>query len=247
MGTPIKQVSITRSHSELRAVIFDYGGVLSLLPTEQDWEQLAHAAKISRSILDSCYWKFREEYDRAIYNGIAYWRRIAGAGGRALTEEEATRLVALDNYQWARENPLTVELVSQLRGAGIKTAVLSNMQFEMLSRIRAMFPWLRQFDFQLYSCELGISKPDPEIFLHAAGLLKVPPQQALFLDDRQENLDGAAQVGMETMKYKAPYSHEELQQLLASSGVDVCGPVDSKPAKNACGRVGSTKNRRLQN
>ena len=114
MAASIKQNSTTQTHPELRAVIFDYGGVLSLLPTEQDWEQLARAAKISRSTLDSCYWKFREEYDRAIYNGITYWRRIAGAGGRKLTEEEATRLVAMDNHQWARDNPLTAELIRSI-------------------------------------------------------------------------------------------------------------------------------------
>ena len=198
------------------------------MPTQQDWDLLAQTARIPLTTLFACYWKFREEYDRANYNGIAYWKRIAHAGGHTLADDEATQLIALDNHQWAKENPLAVRLAGQLRAAGIKTAVLSNMQFEMLGRIRPLFPWLQDFDYQLYSCELGISKPDPQIFLHAARLLKVPPQQALFLDDRQENLDGAAQVGMRTMLYEGPPSHRALLELLASSGISGLGSPDDR-------------------
>lgn len=224
---PIHKDRDVQPHSQLRAVVFDYGGVLSLLPAEQDWERLAKAINLPVSVLLPYYWEFREGYDRAIYGGATYWRRIAGTVGQDLDDEAITRLIALDNDQWGRENSAAIELAGRLRAAGVKIAVLSNMQFEMLARIRASFSWLQQFDAQLYSCELGISKPQAEIFLHAVKLLKVAPEQALFLDDRQVNLDGARRIGMRTMKYEAPHSHPALEQLLVASGVDVyaCGEI----------------------
>jgi len=207
--------------AQLRAVIFDYGGVLSLLPTPDDWENLARAARIPLSVLQCGYWKFRDDYDQAGYGGVTYWRRIVGAGGKALTDDEAIHLIALDNLQWLKENWPAIKLAASLRALGIKTAILSNMQFEMLARMRAKFPWLEQFDRQLYSCELGISKPDPEIFRHALNLLKVSPAEALFLDDRAVNLEGAARLGIRTMQYQASESHATLEKLLSGSDLHI--------------------------
>jgi putative hydrolase of the HAD superfamily len=209
------------TQAELRAVIFDYGGVLSLVPTPPDWENLARAARIPLAVLQSGYWKFREEYDCAVFGGVTYWRRIVGAAGQTLTDNEAAQLIALDNLQWLKENWPAIKLAASLRAMEVKTAILSNMQFEMLTGMRAKFSWLEQFDRQLYSCELGISKPDPEIFRHAVKLLKVNPAEALFLDDREENLEGAARVGLRTMQYEAPGSQAALENLLGCLGLNL--------------------------
>ena len=93
------------------------------------------------------------------------------------------------------------------------------MPSDMLSFVRNKHPWLSEFDVQVFSCLLGAAKPSPESFLHTAKLLGVRPEDILLVDDRQANIDGAAQVGMKTMFYESPECYRELEQLLLDLGV----------------------------
>jgi putative hydrolase of the HAD superfamily len=52
------------------------------------------------------------------------------------------------------------------------------------------------FDVVVDSCEEGIRKPDPEIYLRTAERLFVEPNQCVFLDDSAVNVDAAKAVGM---------------------------------------------------
>lgn len=200
----------------LRAVVFDCGGVLTLPPTAADWEILASTVGLRLPTFMHRYWEFRDRYDCAVVDALTYWRLVAATNGREVSEGAVSKLITLDNQQWTRENTAAVETACRLRTAGIKTAVLSNMEFEMLAAIRGKFPWLLDFDAQIYSCELGIAKPAAEIFEQALMLLKVRPEETLFIDDKERNLTGAAKLGMRTMLYQYPDSQSELKRLAAT-------------------------------
>ena len=55
---------------------------------------------------------------------------------------------------------------------------------------------MEHFDHVTFSCELRLFKPQAEIYEHSFRGLKVAPEETLFIDDRQENVDGARAVGM---------------------------------------------------
>jgi len=67
-----------------------------------------------------------------------------------------------------------------------------------------------------------ICKPDPAIYLHTCGKLKVAPQQALFLDDLPENIVSAAQVGLKAIRFE---NVEQLRQDLEDRGLQEGLPV----------------------
>ena len=56
--------------------------------------------------------------------------------------------------------------------------------------------WLPRFDEKIFSCDLRIAKPKPEIFLHCLSKLGVAAEDTLFLDDRRENVQAATELGM---------------------------------------------------
>jgi hypothetical protein len=62
--------------------------------------------------------------------------------------------------------------------------------------MRPRFPWLAQFDQLTWSCDLGVVKPDPAIYLHTVKKLAVSPGQALFIDNLEKNITGAEAVGL---------------------------------------------------
>lgn len=217
----------------VRAVVFDFGGVLSFSPTDEDWHALAGIVGVPLSSFFEPYWKDRNEYDVDKFDSAVYWRKVASNFGRELTDEDVHKLVSIDNQAWGRENPNSVAVVRAARAAGLKIAVLSNIHADMLAYVRRSFPWFSEFDVQVFSNELGIAKPSPEIFLHTATLLGVRPEEILFVDDLQPNIDGAARAGMRTMRFDSPESHLKLEQLLAELGAPLhggnrgehCGPV----------------------
>ena len=76
----------------------------------------------------------------------------------------------------------------------------------------AFFSWLDQFDQLTWSCDLGVVKPDPAIYLHTIKKLNVKPEQALFIDNLQKNIVGAEAVGLNAALFE---NVEQLQNDLA--------------------------------
>jgi putative hydrolase of the HAD superfamily len=204
---------VTTNHS-LRAVIFDYGRVLSLPPSDADWEAFAAATDLPVDTLHHRYWEFRDGYDRKEVSAADYWVKVAG---RELAENELIELVAMDDAQWTRVNDEMLHLARQLKEAGVKIAILSNMQTDMLKVMRAKFDWLPEFDVQMYSCEIGMVKPEREVYLECARRLGVEAAQSLFLDDKEKNVTGAAKAGMHALIFDGDMS--VLENKLAELGV----------------------------
>jgi putative hydrolase of the HAD superfamily len=164
------------------------------------------------------YWKHRLPYEIAHYTSAKYWGLIAQGCGAELTDVGVAELVRLDNQQWGRANPEAIAFMRQVHAAGLRTAVLSNIQPEMLRFVQATHPWMNDFDVRVYSCEIGIAKPTPQIFLHSARVLEVQAEDCLFLDDRQNNVEGARQAGMQAVRFEWPESLIMLRAELSAAG-----------------------------
>ena len=94
-----------------------------------------------------------------------------------------------------------------MRGMGeILEALRSSYQLVLLSNVDAVYwatvpmrhPEINCFDKALVSCELGIAKPDHEIFAHAAKVADVTPTNCFFVDDKKENTEAASALGFST-------------------------------------------------
>jgi len=107
-----------------------------------------------------------------------------------------TAEVFLDSFEtWPLEtNPGAEELVASVR-AKMPTGCLSNTNAAHWGRSSGNEPLLDGFDFQFLSFELGIVKPDREIFDRVAELLPAPAHNVLFLDDNVLNVEGALDAG----------------------------------------------------
>lgn len=195
--------------SSLKAVIFDYGKVLSLPPTEADWHALSEATGVPLPKFFDVYWGHRDAYDRNEVTAAEYWNLVAKAGSKAPLNGHVAHLTELDNGQWTRENPAMVSLARELKSRGYKIAILSNMQVDMLAAMRRKFDWLGEFDVQMYSCESGMVKPSVEFYHKCTSALSIHPNEALFLDDKQPNIDGAEKAGLHALLFHGERSEAE--------------------------------------
>ncbi len=87
-----------------------------------------------------------------------------------------------------------VGLVAAVRKQ-VLVALLSNATDQLRAHL-THHDLTEAFDVVLCSAELGIAKPEPDIFLHAAEAIGVDPDACFFTDDREENVAGARSVGM---------------------------------------------------
>jgi putative hydrolase of the HAD superfamily len=185
----------------LRAVIFDYGMVLSTAQEPQAYENLKNITGLDTKALDEHYWRHRHSYDLGFLNGTTYWQQISDDAGLSLTGTEIERLIENDVLMWSTLNEQMLTWVYAVQDAGFRIAILSNMGEDLLKYMRQEFGWLGRFDHHTWSCELNIAKPDPAIYLHTCDKLGVKPEEALFLDDKPENIAAAESVGIEAIQF----------------------------------------------
>jgi putative hydrolase of the HAD superfamily len=111
-----------------------------------------------------------------------------------------------------RPDERMLDALRRARAAGIRTGLVSN-SMGAGRYDRDAFPEL--FDGVVISGEVGMHKPQPEIFLLAAERAGVPPEECVFVDDIRENCAGAEAVGMTAILHRgAERTVPELERLL---------------------------------
>ena len=184
------------THPALRAVIFDYGMVLSTAQEPQAYASLQAVTGLDQATFDQYYWRHRHAYDLGDLDGTAYWQAFAKDAGLELTGAQIERLIENDVLMWSTLNEQMLAWVYAVQDAGFKIGILSNMGEDLLKYMRQEFGWLGRFDHHTWSCELNIAKPDPAIYTYTCQKMGVTPQEALFLDDKPENIAAAESVGL---------------------------------------------------
>lgn len=181
----------------MKAIIFDYGEVLCHR-NDPAWRDMLALTALDIPAFESIYWRDRHQYDLGHFDGPGFWRRFGNHAGRTFTPEETRALVNADVRMWTDVDPAMLAWVASLQQSGLRTAILSNMVPEVLQALRAeeRFSWLAEFTHLTWSCELHIAKPDPAIYRHTCERLGVAPSEALFLDDKPENIAAAEALGI---------------------------------------------------
>jgi FMN phosphatase YigB (HAD superfamily) len=84
---------------------------------------------------------------------------------------------------------------------GFPLTLLSNMPLELSRHATKSFPSLSTFEYLIYSRDYGSIKPDLALYRNCFELLKAAPQDILYLDDRTENVEAAARLGINSVLF----------------------------------------------
>ncbi len=181
-------------------VLFDYGNVICQPQPERDVARLAELAGCPVADLLPPYWAYRLDYDRAALDVTSYWQQVAADLGRSFTGPQIAELSKLDAGSWLHLRPASVDLVAALAMAGLRLAVLSNAPEDTAQAVSAL-PVAAHFEHLMFSCYLKLAKPDPECFRAALAVLRAEPADVIFLDDRPDNVAGAAALGIRSAQF----------------------------------------------
>jgi putative hydrolase of the HAD superfamily len=180
-------------------VIFDLGGVLLRTETYEPrhaWDRrLGLAPGTVESVVHGIdAWR---QAQRGLITPNQYWKAVADQ--LHLGPEDLDRL-RRDFYAGDRLDSSLVNLITTLRQEKVLIGLLSNNSLEALAQLTAL-GIAPLFDHCVISAEIGVMKPAPEAYHSILEQLEVAPQQALFIDDSPENVEGARACGMVSIRF----------------------------------------------
>jgi len=195
----------------IKALIFDVGGVL-LLPKDV---QKREERNLLTSYKEVCFLieginKNPEEF----FNETLDIYRKSSVG--EISKEETLRLYSEklgiseeiiertfeDLYRKnVIENEKLYEFILNLKAGGYALGVLST-QFHLSKSILISPKYYKDFDALEISCDDGLKKPDKKCFISILEKLKIKPEEGLFVDDKQENLDAAENLGISSLIFR---------------------------------------------
>ena len=112
-------------------------------------------------------------------------------------------LIRLDAESWTSINADVLEAVRKLRAQGYRTAVISNMPHDIGRYLRRQWRWLEElFEHVVFSCEVGMVKPEGRIYAHTLELLALPARECLFVDDSEANVAAARDAGLAAVLFR---------------------------------------------
>jgi len=201
----------------LRAVVFDYGMVLTGTPDLTAHDAMVRISGLTPDQFENFYWADRHAYDEGKLNGAGFWQKFARDARLSLSDADVKELERQDARMWTTQNPLMVEWQRKLKAHGIRTAILSNMGDSVLENIKREFGWIDEFDVLVWSYQLHMAKPDPAIYRHVLRELGTQPEETLFIDDKRVNIDAAQALGMKAIEFTTV---ERLREDLIAAGFD---------------------------
>ena len=191
--------------TKFRGIITDWGSVLTtpILTTVQAWIQAddvdwdSYRTVMRSWVLDA----YRQDGERNPIHALERGECTEAEFERMLaaellrTDGEAVVAEGLLRRMFAASVPVPAmyDTIRAGRGAGFGTALLTN-SWGCDEYPRADFPAL--FDVVVISAEVGMRKPEESIFRHTAHALGLHPQECVFIDDVQANIDAAVACGM---------------------------------------------------
>jgi 2-haloacid dehalogenase len=181
------------------SVVFDLGGVLI------DWDP----RHLYRQLFDDPdeMESFLAEVTTAEWNGHQDAGRPWADAIEILIAEHPERreLIEAFHRRWpemlAGEIPGTVDVLADLRAAGVRLLALSNWSAEMFPVALERFDFLGWFEGIVISGEVGVNKPDRRIFEHLVQRFGIEPEAAVFVDDSPANIDAATDLGFRAIRF----------------------------------------------
>jgi HAD superfamily hydrolase (TIGR01509 family) len=199
--------------SNYKSIVFDLGGVVFARdPRKFEPEFIEFFSYIFLPKMPH----FWEEFDRGMVSYDEVVRHLAEYNhcDVELAEKNLRRSILTQE-----EIPATKALIAELKVAGYKLYVLSNMSLEFIEFLRKTEVY-KYFDGEVVSCEEHVVKPNAEIYNILTSRYALNPEETLFIDDRKENVEAAIAAGWSGYHFNAHNPKDsclELSEILLSN------------------------------
>ncbi len=183
---------------KINAVIFDWGGVLIEDPAPALFKYCANTLGVSEEQYIAAFDICMDDFQTGAVTEKQFWMNMTKRLNVPMPKVDSLWTEAF--IAAYRPRPEMFSLASRLRRASCKTAILSNTEKPTVELINKQNYAI--FDVSVFSCVEGTAKPERKIYDLTLDRLGISAGHALFIDDRQVNIDGAKQAGLQTILFK---------------------------------------------
>lgn len=182
----------------VKLLVFDMGHVF----IDFEWDMVCQGFCLRANITDDQFRPILKHvgslgYENGAIATADFLTELNGKLNTTLTREEFTTL-------WNatfRENEEMASLLASLRQSGVPLYLLSNTNEVHYEHLQGSFNVERHFDEVILSFKVGCSKPDRRIYEEVLRRSGLKPEECLFIDDLERNVRGAAELGMNAIRF----------------------------------------------
>ena len=193
----------------LKNIVFDLAGVVVARNPQRFPVHLEEFFSFAFATPEGGVPKFWEDHDRGV---LSLEDTAAAVAEYRNCDIETTKSRMLLAVEYQEQVEPTVQLIEELKERGYRLIVLSNMSPEYIEFLRRM-PVFELLPEQIISCEVGLVKPEREIYELLLSRYDLTPAETIFVDDRTENVEAAAELGIVPFHFDRHHPEEACEEL----------------------------------
>ncbi len=198
----------------IKAIIFDWGGVLIDDPIPGLILYCSKYLNVSEGEFKGVLRRFRPDFERGMISEDVFWERACSELGVPKPNIESLWGDAFRSVYSEKRGVFS--LACSLKENGYRVGFLSNTEVPPMNYFYEK--GYRFFDATIFSCVVGVKKPEWGIYEITLNRLGVHPKEAIFIDDKEENIRGAEEVGINAILFK---SLEQLKKELSNFSIRI--------------------------
>lgn len=189
----------------IKVVLFDLGGVVFENGTKLFITEIAERYNLGREFVSSVLnGELGTQYREGKISRDEFWSAATKELGIHVSIDELEE-AWINHYNLIEE---TKEIIDELKKQ-YKLYYLSDNVKERVEKISTKHNFLEWFEGGIFSHEVGARKPQPEVYKAALEKIGVPPEEIVFIDDKEENLPPAEELGMNVLLFTDPHQLRE--------------------------------------
>jgi len=200
--------------TEIKALIFDWGGVLVDDPAPGLMQYCADKLSVSKEKYIKAHNRFAADFQKGLISEENFWAKVCGELDKPIPKVPSLWGDAIRSVYSPRADVFT--MASTLHNNGYRTAFLSNTEVPAMQFFHDF--GYDMFDVLVFSCAEGTMKPEKKIYELTVQRLGTKPEQAVFIDDKPEFIKGAKQTGLNTIGFE---SIEQVKKELTALSVNI--------------------------
>lgn len=183
----------------IKAIVFDYGGVIELKDGDLI-KEIADSLQITKKDWQEVYFTLNHLNN----TGKKSWREVATIVAKKFNASDIQISFIQDlinKYDQKRIlNLELIEIIKDLKKKNYKIGILSNYSTTLRDKLTRL-NIIDLFDEVIISSEVGLQKPQPEIFEIVFNKLNIKNSEMIFIDDTERSLEGADKIGYVPILY----------------------------------------------
>ena len=199
----------------IKAVIFDFGGVIIQYPPLTFRKEIAKFLKLDLEIINREVAKINSVFLLGKINEKEFWKRLSSALNIIVSEKNKKNFITDEFSRDARLNKDVEKVVIALKNSGYKLGIISNILKPHAKYSKAQ-NWFKHFSPVILSYEVGLTKPDERIYKLMLEKLQLNSNECIYIDDRTRFLGPAKKLGMKAILFQ---NAKQLRKELINDGI----------------------------